>query len=163
MAIRARTRRQFLHGGVVLVGLAFSAACASLPAPMHGRPVRRIGYLASGPPNAETWPAFQATMRDLGYVEGENLLVEYRFATGEITVVDAAAELVGLQPEVIVVPSVTDARAARAATTTIPIVSAGNGDLVASGVVASQGRPGGNVTGLTTPLLAGKQLEILRE
>jgi putative tryptophan/tyrosine transport system substrate-binding protein len=106
-------------------------------------------------------------MRDLGYVEGQNLLLEQRHTSSIDRLAESAAELVRLQPEVILVAAAQTAGAVRAATATIPIVSAGVGtigpDLVASGLAASHSRPGGTVTGLTTPVLVGKQLQLLQD
>jgi len=129
--------------------------------------VRRVGYLTGGPLSPVTeanLAAFRASLHDLGYVEGDNLLIQGRYPTGEDQLAEPAADLVALQPEVILALASTVARALRAATTTIPIVSTGGGgDLVATGVVASHARPGGNVTGLSTPTLAGKQLQLLQD
>jgi putative ABC transport system substrate-binding protein len=102
----------------------------------------------------------------LGYREGENILIEYCWAEGHPKrLAELAADLVRLQVDVIVTVSMTGVRAAQQATTTIPIVSGGAGDLVRSGLVASLARPGGSITGLTdiTPELNGKQLELLKE
>jgi putative ABC transport system substrate-binding protein len=159
----AKRRRQLLQGSLGLVVLSFVAGCGPMPLQFRAARVRRLGFLASSPPGSGNWwPPFQQGLRDLGYVEGENLQIDYRFASTD-QLAGPAAELVRQQPEVIAVPSSTDARVARAATSTIPIVCAGNGDLVTAGLVASQARPGGNVTGLSTPLLAGKQLQVLKE
>jgi putative tryptophan/tyrosine transport system substrate-binding protein len=161
------TRRRFMQGAG-LAGLGLLAGCGlpgSAPPPAS---VRRIGSLTGLPPGAlnfEGMAAFRQGMRDLGYVEGQNLLIEERYGTRRDQLAEPAAELVRLQPEVILVPAGTIARAAQAATRTIPIVSAGAGspDLVAGGLAASHARPGGNVTGLNVPVLAGKQLQLLQE
>jgi len=107
--------------------------------------------------------ALREGLRDLGYVEGENLLIDQRNVNGDDQLSEPAADLVRLKPEVVVVPSSTVARAAQAASATIPIVSLGAGDLIASGLAASYGKPGGNVTGMSTPPLAGKHVQLLRE
>jgi putative ABC transport system substrate-binding protein len=131
--------------------------------------MRLVGHLTSALPTPASdarMAAFRQAMRELGHVEGENLHIEERLAGGADRLAGPAAELVRLRPEVILVSNVPAARAARAATDTIPIVCAGistDVDLVASGLVAGQARPGGNVTGLGTPVLFGKQLELLRE
>jgi putative ABC transport system substrate-binding protein len=138
------------------------------------QPVRaaRIGYLATVAPPPRPIPpahplgAFLDGLRELGYVEGENLVVEYRWADGEAALRESAAELVRLGVDVIVLPgSAPAALAARQATGAIPIVFIGIVDPVASGLVASFARPGGNVTGLsfTSPELSGKQLQLLTE
>ena len=161
--MRAPNRRQFLQGSLSLASLGLLSGCERLLLPGLSSKARRLGFLASSPPETGIWWApFQQGLRDLGYVEGENLQIDYRYASTD-QLAKPAAELVRLQPEVIAVPSTTDAGAVRAATSTIPIVCAGNGDLVTAGLVASQARPGGNVTGLSTPLLAGKQLQMLKE
>jgi putative ABC transport system substrate-binding protein len=129
--------------------------------------VRRVGILTASPfnPVSESLlDAFRAGLHDLGYVEGQNLLVEIRRPVADDQLAEPAAELVRLQPEVILAQSSTVVRAAQNATSTIPIVAAGSGtDLVAAGIVASHARPGGNVTGLSAPVLAQKQLQLLQE
>jgi putative ABC transport system substrate-binding protein len=107
--------------------------------------------------------AFRQGLRDLGYIEGQNILIDDRHAHSDDELAEPLAELVRLQPEVILVPSSNVARVVQAATATIPIVSAGPGDLVANRLAASLARPGGNVTGLSTPSLVGKQLQLLQE
>jgi putative ABC transport system substrate-binding protein len=105
-------------------------------------------------------------MRELGYVEGKNIVVEYRFADGNLDRLGALlAELVQLNVDIIVSGGPTVTRPARAATATIPIVMGFDDDPVGAGLVASLARPGGNVTGLSTlaPEISGKQLEILKE
>jgi putative tryptophan/tyrosine transport system substrate-binding protein len=101
-------------------------------------------------------------LRDLGYVEGQNIVLEYRFAAGQLERLPAlAAELVHLQVDLIVTSSTAGAQAAKGATETVPIVTATGGDRV----VASLARPGGNITGLTLmpPELGGKRLELLKQ
>jgi putative ABC transport system substrate-binding protein len=110
--------------------------------------------------------AFRQGLRDLGYVEGQNLIIEWRWAEGrEERLPDLAAELVRLQVEVIVVGGVTAIRAVQHATSTIPIVMAANYDPVGEGFIASLARPGGNTTGLSllSAELPGKRLELLKE
>ena len=109
---------------------------------------------------------FRQGLRELGYVEGKNIVIEWRGADGNRDRQRAlAAELVRLKVDVIVSSSGGDTRAAKEATATIPIVMAQTDDPVASGFVASLARPGGNITGLSTlsPELSGKRLEILKE
>ena len=129
--------------------------------------VSRIGVLASsataGPHMLE---AFRAGLRELGYVEGRNVVVEFRHAEGKLERLPAlAAELVALQVDVIVVAGPIQARAAKEATSTIPIVFATAGDPLGSGLVTSLARPGGNLTGLSsiTPELVGKRLDLLKQ
>jgi putative ABC transport system substrate-binding protein len=127
--------------------------------------VRRIGVLrADSPPNlsAET---FQQAMRDLGYVEGKNIFIEYRYAEGKVDrLPNLAEELVRLNVDVIwaLGPAVSHAKNA---TKTIPIVITHVGDPVGSGLVASLARPGGNITGLSSlsPELSGKRVELLKK
>jgi putative ABC transport system substrate-binding protein len=129
--------------------------------------VPRIGYLGfnrAASPHLEE--AFLQGMRDLGYVEGRNAVIEYRDAEGKYERLPAlVAELVALKVDVIVAPSTPPALAAKQATTTLPIVFASVSDPVSSGLVTSLPRPGGNVTGLSVlaPELVGKSLEQLTQ
>jgi putative ABC transport system substrate-binding protein len=110
--------------------------------------------------------AFRRGLRELGYVEGKHIVIEWRFAEGKNDRLPAlAAELVRLKVDIIVTAGPTQTRAAKAATSTIPIVMTNDGNPVSDGFVASLARPGGNITGLSTlaPELSGKRLEILRE
>jgi len=130
--------------------------------------VARIGYLstnlASSPHHHE---AFRQGLRDLGYVEGRNIVVEYRDAEGKVERHPAlVAELIALKVDVIIVAGSTlTARTAKQATSTLPIVFIAVGDPVGSGLVTSLARPGGNVTGLSavSPELVGKCLELLKQ
>ncbi len=130
--------------------------------------VPRIGYLsinlAASPPQLHE--AFRQGLRDLGYVEGRNVVIEYRDAEGKPERLPAlAAELVALKVDVIVAPTTPAALAAKQATRTLPIVFIGSGDPVTDGLVTSLARPGGNVTGLSslTPERVGKCLELLTQ
>ncbi len=130
--------------------------------------VARIGYLGANPAAApHLREAFRQGLRDLGYVEGRNLVIEYRDAEGKLERLPAlAAELVALNVDVIFAEGGTrSALAAKQATRTLPIVFAAVGDPVASGVVTSLARPGGNVTGTSVlaPELVGKGLELLTQ
>jgi putative ABC transport system substrate-binding protein len=131
--------------------------------------VHRIGYLIAGSSPAGPDPRlhdFRQGLRDLGYVEGQNLIIEPRYAEGsDARLRDLAAELVRLQVEVIVAGGSAATRAAQQATRTIPIVMASSGNPVGLGFVASLARPGGNITGLSNFVaeLPGKQLELLKE
>jgi ABC-type uncharacterized transport system substrate-binding protein len=159
------TRRAFLAGtGAVLVAALFAGE-----AQQTGK-VYRIGYLGTSPPSGTTaplWDVFLQGLRDRGYVEGQNLVIERRFAEGKPERLPAlAAELVALKVDVIVTTGGTPAAlAAKQATKTLPIVFAGVADPVGSGLVTSLARPGGNVTGLSnlTPELVGKRLEQLTQ
>jgi putative ABC transport system substrate-binding protein len=130
--------------------------------------VPRIGYLGatSRSINPARIEAFRQGLRELGYVEGKNIVIEYRYAEGKLDRLPAlAAELVGLKVDIIVMGGPAATRSAKQATATIPIVMAYDDDPVGSGFVASLARPGGNITGLSTlaPEISGKQLELLRE
>jgi putative tryptophan/tyrosine transport system substrate-binding protein len=110
--------------------------------------------------------AFRQGLRELGYMEGKNIVIEYRWAEGKIErFPDLATELVHLKVDVIVTAGPVSTRAAKEATVTIPIVMAFDLDPVGNGFVASLARPGGNITGLSTlaPEISGKQLELLKE
>ena len=127
----------------------------------------RIGVLRSDTPAtfASRNEAFRQGLRELGYVEGENVLIEYRYAETKVDrLPQLAAELVNLKVDVIVVGGGTT-RVAKNATSTIPIVVGSAGDLVGDGLVASLAKPGGNVTGSTdiSPDVSGKRLELLKE
>ncbi len=130
----------------------------------------RIGYLGSVPPTtpeiSRIWEGFRQGLRELGYVEGQNIVIERRFSEGRYERYPAlAAELAGLKPDVIVAVTTQAALAAKNATKTIPIVFTIVGDPVGVGLVASLARPGGNITGfsnVSVPLSA-KQLELIKE
>jgi putative ABC transport system substrate-binding protein len=129
--------------------------------------VPRIGYLSGNLfANPHLREAFRQGLRDLGYVEGRNVVIEYRDVEGKYERLPAlAAELVALEVDVIVAGGTPQPLAAKQATRTIPIVFAGAGDPVGSGLVTSLARPGGNVTGFSglTPELVGKCLQQLKE
>ena len=129
--------------------------------------VSRIGFLAATPSgSSDRTETFRQGLRELGYVEGKNIIIEYRRAEGQFErLPDLAAELVHLKVDVIVASGAASTRRAKEATATIPIVMASDNDPVGSGFVASLGRPGGNITGLSqmAPDLAGKRLELLKE
>jgi putative ABC transport system substrate-binding protein len=130
--------------------------------------IPRIGYLSgtSLSTSPDRREAFRQGLRDLGYVEGKNIVVEYRHAEGKFDRLPAlVAELVRLKVDIIVTAGPQATRPAKQATSTIPIVMAQDPDPVANGFVASLARPGGNITGLATfaPELSGKQLEVLKE
>jgi len=127
-----------------------------------------IGYLGSGTPLTDSqWlAAFVLRLRELGWIDGRNVAIEFRWAEGRAErYAEIAAELVRLKVDVILTHNTPPILAAKQATSVIPIVFATAGDPVGTGVVASLARPGGNVTGLSTQLsdTAGKRLELLRE
>ena len=128
--------------------------------------VWRLGYLAPGSGSNPLIEAFRDELRSLGYIEGRNISIEYRYAAGkEERLPELAAELVRLKVDVIVTPSTPGIAAAKRATSAVPIVMIAPTDAVGSGLVASLARPGGNVTGMTylSTDLAGKRLQLLRE
>jgi putative tryptophan/tyrosine transport system substrate-binding protein len=158
-------RRAFLAGAAALLAAPFAAE-----AQQAGK-VWRIGVLAGSPPTtpeaARPWEALMLRLRELGYVEGQNLVVERRWAEGRADRYhELAAELVALKPDVIIAAFTPSVSAAKRATSTIPIVMAIAGDPAGTGLVASLSRPGGNITGMSlqnSPELAGKRLELLKE
>ena len=130
--------------------------------------IPRIGVLSVTSPAtiAARLDAFRQALRELGYVEGKNIVIEYRYADGKLDRVPAlAAEMVRLNVEIILTGGSAATRPAKEATATIPIVMAQDTDPVGNGFVASLARPGGNITGLSivAPELSGKQLELLKE
>jgi ABC-type uncharacterized transport system substrate-binding protein len=130
--------------------------------------VSRIGYLVVPPPRAVAAriDAFRQRLRELGYMEGKDFVMESRYAEGKLDRLPAlAAELVRLKVEVILSGGSSTTRPAKEATSTIPIVMAQDDDPVGNGFVASLARPGGNITGLATfsPELSGKRMELLKE
>jgi putative ABC transport system substrate-binding protein len=145
----------------------------TVPLAAEAQPVAkipRIGVLSAGFPPGSADPAafeaFRQGLRDLGYVEGQTIVVEYRWAEGQgDRLPDLAAELVGLPVDLIVAGTTRAVQAAQHATKTIPIVMAVSADPVASGFVASLARPGGNITGMSlmAPEVSGKRLELLRD
>jgi putative ABC transport system substrate-binding protein len=143
------------------------ALCSSTEAQQPSK-IARIGYLSISPfsANAARLEAFRQGLREIGYVEGKNIVVEWRSGDGKEDSVPAlAAELVRLKVDVIVTGGPGATRLAKEATRTIPIVMSQDNDPVGSGFVASLGRPGGNITGLSNVNreLNGKRLELLKE
>ena len=158
-----------LIGLAVVVTLSLMVSPFAAAAQRVGK-VPRIGVLFPAEPASPTEPdtaAFRQGLRDLGYVEGQNITLEYRYAHGKAERYAAlVSELVRLQVNVMVVGSAAATLAAKNATQTIPIVTVGGGDPVHSGVVASLARPSGNVTGLVfeaAPEIFGKYVELLAE
>jgi ABC-type uncharacterized transport system substrate-binding protein len=150
----------------LLVTLALGPLVVSLA--QTAAPVPRIGLLSLFSPDIGESMAesFRQGLRDLGYIEGQNIRIESRWAEGHHErLAELAADLVRLEVAVMVTESTPAALAAKQATQTIPIVTAAIGNPVAAGLVASLARPGGNVTGVTTftSELSGKRLELLKE
>jgi putative tryptophan/tyrosine transport system substrate-binding protein len=149
---------------VVLALLALGAVPRASLAQPQGK-LWRIGHLSLAPGPDKLVEGFREELRDLGYVEGHNLLIEYRWAAGDAgRLKEFATELVRLKVDVIVAISTTVGSAAKRATSTIPIVVTST-DPVGAGLVGSLARPGGNVTGVTwnSTELAGKRFQLLRE
>jgi len=147
-------------GAVLLLGQPLA-----VDAQQTGR-VHRVGFLSLQSGLTSTTEAFRQGLRELGYVEGRNLIIEYRWAARkEERLPELAAELVRLKVEVIVTAAAPTIEAARRATSAIPIVMAAVADPLGSGLVASLARPGGNITGLTalSTELAGKRLQLVSE
>ena len=156
-------RRAFIGrvaGGVLAAPLAAFAQQAGK--------IARIGFLGatSASSYAKQLDGFRLGLRDFGYMEGKNIVLEYRWAEGNYAqLAELAAELVRSKVDVIVTHGTPGTRAAKGTTTTIPIVMAISGDAVATGLVVSLPRPGGNITGSTFfgPELSAKQIELLKE
>jgi len=154
----------------LLVALGAGALAVPLLSFAQQQPAKipRIGFLglASASGYASQVEALRAGLHDLGYAEGKNLVIEFRWAEGKYDrLPELATELVRLKVDVIVTHGTPGVRAAKKTTTTIPIVMAAVGDAVATGLVASLARPGGNVTGSTffSPELHAKRLELIKE
>jgi putative ABC transport system substrate-binding protein len=152
----------------LMLGLLFASTAGEVGAQPSGK-TARIGVISLGTDPARPgpeWAAFVEALRGLGYTEGGNIVIERRFAAGRSRQLSGfAAELVRLEVDVIVVSGLREVETARAATTKIPIVTIAAPDLVATGLIASLARPGGNITGLTlgAPGIGGKYVELLRE
>jgi putative tryptophan/tyrosine transport system substrate-binding protein len=155
--------------GMILVALCslLLAPCSAVEAQQPTK-IPRIGYLAAASRSISSAraEAFRQGLRELGYVEGKNIIIEYRYGEEKLNRLPAhAAELVRLKVDVIVTAAPSVTRATKKATITIPIIMAQDRDPVGNGFVVSLARPGGNITGLSTlaPEVSGKQLELLKE
>jgi ABC-type uncharacterized transport system substrate-binding protein len=153
-------------GGIVLLSLSVLLAFLAAEAQQRDT-VPRIGILTpASEASTPLWEAFRQGLRALGYMEGKDLILEYRFAAGQPErFATLAAELVRLKVDLLVTDATPAAQAAKDATSTIPIVMAVSAAPIEAGLVASLARPGGNVTGLSVmaPELGGKRLELLKE
>ena len=157
------TRREVL--------LAIATTLLAMPLPgetQNARKIYQVGYLGNSSASLEPdlVEAFRQGMRELGYIEGKNLVIEFRWAEGRYDrFASLVTDLIHLPVDVIVTAGTPGTLAAKNATKTIPLVIAVSGDAVGSGLIESLARPGGNVTGLTTmvPELEGKRLELLLE
>jgi putative ABC transport system substrate-binding protein len=157
------TKKLFLSASAVLILVLSASADAQQSAK-----IPRIGILVTNSPStiAARIDAFLQGLRELGYVEGKNIVVEFRSGEGKLDRLPAlAAELVRLNVDVILAAGPADTRTVKGATSTIPIVMGFDPDPVGSGFVATLARPGGNITGLSTlaPELSGKRLELVQE
>jgi ABC-type uncharacterized transport system substrate-binding protein len=163
-----RAERCMSKSSLVWLLATFLLITASIVEAQQTKRVFRIGVLAPPSPSffSIRFSAFLEGLRDLGYVEGKNISIEYRYAEGKLDrLPHLAAELVHLKVEVILTAGEAGAQAAKNATSTIPIVFAVTEEAVASGLVSSLSRPGGNLTGLTVLAadLGGKRLELVKE
>mgnify|MGYP001618145125 CR=1 FL=1 len=150
---------------VIALGAGALAAPLASFAQQQGK-VWRVGFLGLGPGPNEFVAAFREQLHSLGYIEGRNLVIEYRWPAGDAArLSEMAAELVRLEVDVIATQATLPVEAAKRATSTIPIVMTAPSDAVGTGLVASLARPGGNVTGMTylSTELVGKRLQLLRE
>src|SRR3984893_6590033 len=157
-SIKRRTFMALLSGGLLAVPLAAEAQQAGK--------VPRVGVLAPGSPPLEHFDAFRKGLLDLGYIEGQTIILEPRWDKGSTAHhTSLVADLVRLQVNIIVAGTTPTAIAAQKATRTIPIVMAAIADPVGAGLIASLARPGGNITGMSliSAELSGKRLEILKE
>ena len=157
-----------MHRRAFLAAAGGALAAQAAPPARAAAKVRRIGMLGTTSPRSHGGfvDAFRAGLRDHGYVEGKDVAIEYRWAESDYArLPDLAAELVRLHVDLILTHGTPGARAAQAATSTIPIVVAVLGDAIATGLVQSLARPGGNLTGSTFffPELNAKRLEMLKE
>ena len=152
---------------VFALGATFLTLSFAVEAQQPTKPPR-TGFLTAASPSsiAARVAAFRQGLRELGYLEGKNIVIEYRYAEGKRDRLnELAAEVVRLKVDVIVTTGPTTTRSSKEATNTIPIVMAQDSDPVGNGFVASLARPGGNITGLSTqnPEINGKRLELLKE
>ena len=159
------TRRVFVFICLLTTALLFIGSSANAQQP---KKVPRIGFQSAASPAALSAriEAFRHGVRELGYVEGKNIVIEWRYAELKVDRLNEfAAEFVHLKVDVIVTAAPSSTRAAKEATSTIPIVMAYDSDPVGNGFVVSLARPGGNITGLSSlaPEISGKQLELLKE
>jgi putative tryptophan/tyrosine transport system substrate-binding protein len=154
--------------GAIILFAVMLLAVAVITEAQQPKKVPRMGYLCPTRPSSllTRTEAFRQGLKELGYIEGKNIALEYRWGEGKVDrLPDLAGELVRLNVDVIVTCGPLSTRSAKEATVTIPIVMTMDSDPVGNGFVASLARPGGNITGLSTlaPEISGKQLELLKE
>jgi putative ABC transport system substrate-binding protein len=165
-ADKKRTRRpKWVRVVAIVVAFAFGGVAVGAQQPAR---IPRIGILIAATASSDSArvEAFRQRLHELGYVEGKNIVIEYRYAEGKLErLPDLAAELVGLKVDVIVTGGSVASLTAKKASATIPIVFGSHADPVGTGLVSSLAQPGGNITGLSTmaPDLDGKRLELLKE
>lgn len=164
----AATAAATMQRRALLAAIGVAAAIAPLVTLAQPQRIRKVGFLGANTPAAagHLAAAFVARLKELGWIEGRNLVIEWRWAAGQSSKLrELSAELVAAHVDVIVTSGTVPALAAHAATQAIPIVLASSGNLVTAGLAQSLARPGGNVTGLTfaNDDLAGKRLQLLRE
>ena len=172
MESASRNRRRFLVGGAAVAVAGLLGGCSRIDS-LKVKPasVRRVGVLnvGSAPTMPSGWPSdvvWRQQLAELGWIEGQNLQIEYRHANDvQSRLPDLAAELVQAGVEVISTSNSPEAQAARQVTTTVPIIVRGSADPVLAGLVTSLARPGGNVTGVSNFDIAlnAKRIELLKE
>jgi putative tryptophan/tyrosine transport system substrate-binding protein len=167
MNLKSKIENQKLAGGIVTLIVTF-ALCGAVAQAQQSRKIPVVGFLSSVSPSSISarTEAFRQGLRELGYTEGKNIIIEWRYAEGKADRLrELATELVRLKVDVIVTGGPAVNRDAKEATATIPIVLGFDNDPVGNGFAASLARPGGNITGLSThyPEISGKQLELLKE
>jgi putative ABC transport system substrate-binding protein len=162
------SKSKIKHSRLACVAVVLLCALGVPAGAQQAKKIPRIGYLTATSPSGLAYrvKAFRQGLREVGYEEGKNIVIEWRYAEGNLERLPAlAAELVRLNVDVIVTSGSTPTRPAKAATSTIPIVMSIDDDPVGNGFVASLAHPGGNITGLSllAPELSGKQMEIVKE
>jgi putative tryptophan/tyrosine transport system substrate-binding protein len=160
------TRRAFTFGLVALSACLGTLGVTDLADAQQATSPWHVGFLSEGAPDNEDAQAFRQALLDVGYVNGRDVVIEFRYADGDnARVPELAADLVQRRVAVIVVMTTLATQAVKRATSSIPIVMVAVGDPVASGLVASLAHPGGNVTGLTIMMtdLSAKRLQLLKE
>jgi putative tryptophan/tyrosine transport system substrate-binding protein len=164
MGSQVLTRRRLIQGSVALAGLTLLSGCGRLSWQAQAK-VPRVGCLSLGGPGSTLEAPFRRGLADLGYIEGQTIVIEWRGdAARAEQLAENVAELLALDLNLIVAVGEPRARAAKDATSTIPIVLSAGVDPIGAGLIESFNRPGGNVTGVieSLPQLHGKQLELLR-
>jgi putative ABC transport system substrate-binding protein len=161
-------RKKQMFGRIVIICLLLTLFLLTIAEAQHSKKIPRIAYLTVAPlsANVARVEAFRQGLRELGYFEGKNIVIEWRSGEGKLKRErELVAEALELKVDVIVTSGPTMTRAAKQATAIIPIVMTFDSDPVGSRFIASLARPGGNITGLSalTPELSGKQLELLKE